>query len=62
MTYDVLNPATEKVIRTIELAGEPEADAAIAKAAKAFETWRDVNPADRGRSRATEHQQRVRRG
>ncbi|RZU15479.1 acyl-CoA reductase-like NAD-dependent aldehyde dehydrogenase [Kribbella rubisoli] len=49
MTYDVLNPATEKVIRTIELAGEPEADAAIAKAAKAFETWRHVNPADRGR-------------
>ena len=49
MTYDVLNPATEKVIRTIELAGEAEADAAIAKAAKAFETWRDVNPADRGR-------------
>ncbi|WUJ75158.1 aldehyde dehydrogenase family protein [Kribbella soli] len=49
MTYDVLNPATEKVIRTIELAGEPEADAAIARAAKAFETWREVNPADRGR-------------
>ncbi|TDW70111.1 aldehyde dehydrogenase family protein [Kribbella pratensis] len=49
MTYDVLNPATEKVIRTIELAGEAEADAAIAKAAKAFETWRNVNPADRGR-------------
>ncbi|WP_432888390.1 aldehyde dehydrogenase family protein [Kribbella sp. CA-245084] len=49
MTYDVLNPATEKVIRTIELAGEPEADAAIAKAARAFESWRDVNPADRGR-------------
>ncbi|MEV4263173.1 aldehyde dehydrogenase family protein [Kribbella sp. NPDC049584] len=49
MTYDVLNPATEKVIRTIELAGEAEADAAIARAAKAFETWRDVNPADRGR-------------
>ncbi|WP_371407281.1 aldehyde dehydrogenase family protein [Kribbella sp. NBC_00662] len=49
MTYDVLNPATEKVIRTIELAGEAEADAAIARAATAFETWREVNPADRGR-------------
>ncbi|MFD3400917.1 aldehyde dehydrogenase family protein [Kribbella sp. NPDC058693] len=49
MTHDVLNPATEKVIRTIELADETEADAAIARAAKAFETWRDVNPADRGR-------------
>ncbi|MER7244218.1 aldehyde dehydrogenase family protein [Kribbella sp. NPDC000426] len=49
MTYDVVNPATEKVIRTIELAGEAEVDAAIARAAKAFETWRDVTPADRGR-------------
>ncbi|TDW98817.1 aldehyde dehydrogenase [Kribbella sp. VKM Ac-2566] len=49
MTYDVLNPATEKVIRSIELASEAEADAAIARAAKAFETWRDVTPADRGR-------------
>ncbi|TDO66725.1 acyl-CoA reductase-like NAD-dependent aldehyde dehydrogenase [Kribbella sp. VKM Ac-2571] len=49
MKYDVLNPATEKVIRTIELASEAEADAAIARAAKAFETWRDVTPADRGR-------------
>ncbi|RZT28328.1 acyl-CoA reductase-like NAD-dependent aldehyde dehydrogenase [Kribbella sp. VKM Ac-2569] len=49
MTYDVLNPATEKVIRTIELASQDDADAAIARAAKAFETWRDVTPADRGR-------------
>ncbi|MGW6201811.1 aldehyde dehydrogenase family protein [Kribbella sp. NPDC055110] len=49
MTYDVINPATEKVIRTISLATQDEADAAIARAAKAFETWRDVTPADRGR-------------
>ena len=49
MTYDVLNPATEKVIRTISLATQEDADAAIARAAKAFETWRDVAPADRGR-------------
>jgi acyl-CoA reductase-like NAD-dependent aldehyde dehydrogenase len=49
MRYDVLNPATEKVIRSIELASEAEADVAIARAAKAFETWRDVTPADRGR-------------
>ena len=49
MTYEVLNPATEKVIRTISLATQDEADAAIARAAKAFETWRDVTPADRGR-------------
>ncbi|WP_327640236.1 aldehyde dehydrogenase family protein [Kribbella sp. NBC_00482] len=49
MKYDVLNPATEKVIRTISLATQDDADAAIARAAKAFETWRDVTPADRGR-------------
>ncbi|MET9268866.1 aldehyde dehydrogenase family protein [Kribbella sp. NPDC003557] len=49
MTYDVINPATEKVIRTISLASEAEADAAIERAARAFETWREVTPADRGR-------------
>jgi acyl-CoA reductase-like NAD-dependent aldehyde dehydrogenase len=49
MTYDVINPATEKVIRTISLATQDDADAAIARAAKAFETWREVTPADRGR-------------
>ncbi|MET7279140.1 aldehyde dehydrogenase family protein [Kribbella sp. NPDC005582] len=49
MTYDVINPATEKVVRTIELASVEEADAAIARGARAFETWRNVTPADRGR-------------
>jgi acyl-CoA reductase-like NAD-dependent aldehyde dehydrogenase len=49
MTYDVINPATEKVIRTISLATEEETDAAIVRAAKAFETWRNVTPADRGK-------------
>ncbi|MEU4608507.1 aldehyde dehydrogenase family protein [Kribbella sp. NPDC023972] len=49
MRYDVINPATEKVVRTISLATEEDADAAIARAAKAFEEWRDVAPADRGR-------------
>ena len=49
MMYDVINPATEKVVRTIALATEQEADAAIARAAEAFHTWRNVTPADRGR-------------
>ncbi|MFI6828056.1 aldehyde dehydrogenase family protein [Kribbella sp. NPDC050241] len=49
MTYDVINPATEKVVRTIALATEREADAAIGRAAEAFHTWRNVAPADRGR-------------
>ena len=49
MTYDVINPATEKVVRSISLATEQDADEAIARASKAFETWRNVTPADRGR-------------
>jgi acyl-CoA reductase-like NAD-dependent aldehyde dehydrogenase len=49
MRYDVINPATEKVVRTISLATEQETDEAIARAAKAFEDWRNVTPADRGR-------------
>ena len=47
--HDVINPATEKVVRTIELATEADADAAIARAATAYESWRAVSPADRGR-------------
>lgn len=47
--YDVINPATEKVVTSIELASLEQTDAAIAKAAKAFPHWRDVSPADRGR-------------
>ena len=49
MTYDVINPATEKVVLSISLATEQNADEAIARASKAFETWRNVTPADRGR-------------
>ncbi|MGC4942455.1 aldehyde dehydrogenase family protein [Kribbella sp. DT2] len=49
MTYDVINPATEKVVRTIELASVEQTDAAIRRAAEAFTTWRAVAPADRGR-------------
>ncbi|WP_247041183.1 aldehyde dehydrogenase family protein [Arthrobacter rhizosphaerae] len=46
-TYEVLNPATEEVIHTLELATLEETDRAIQKAAEAFETWRQVAPADR---------------
>lgn len=35
-TCDVLNPATEEIIRTIPLATLEETDQAIEKAAKAF--------------------------
>ncbi|MGO4435023.1 aldehyde dehydrogenase, partial [Paenarthrobacter sp. RAF9] len=45
--FDVINPATEEVIQTVPLAGLAETDAAIAKAAAAYESWRAVAPADR---------------
>ena len=45
----VVNPATEVTIATLPLAGEAEADAAIARAAAAFERWRAVAPGDRAR-------------
>lgn len=48
-TYTVINPATEEPIEEFELADLAATDAAIAKAEKAFETWRNVAPADRGR-------------
>ena len=48
-TFDVVNPATEEVITTVPLADVAATDAAVARAATAFETWRRVAPADRGR-------------
>ncbi len=47
--HQVINPATEEVVAEVELAGASETDAAIARAAVAYESWRAVAPADRGR-------------
>lgn len=47
--YEVVNPATEEVVRTVRLASAEETDEAIARAREAFESWRQVTPADRGR-------------
>jgi acyl-CoA reductase-like NAD-dependent aldehyde dehydrogenase len=47
--HEVVNPATEEVIETLPLAGDDEADDAIAKAADAYQGWRAVSPADRAR-------------
>lgn len=44
---DVLNPATEEIVETISLATLEETDRAIERAAAAFESWRNVSPADR---------------
>jgi acyl-CoA reductase-like NAD-dependent aldehyde dehydrogenase len=48
-TFEVVNPATEEVVTTVPLADAADTDAAVARAATAFETWRQVAPADRGR-------------
>jgi acyl-CoA reductase-like NAD-dependent aldehyde dehydrogenase len=45
--FDVINPATELIIRSVPSISLEETDAAIDKAAAAFETWRNVAPADR---------------
>jgi acyl-CoA reductase-like NAD-dependent aldehyde dehydrogenase len=48
-SHDVVNPATEEVVATVPSADVEETDAAVARARRAFETWRQVAPADRGR-------------
>src|SRR3954469_3719319 len=47
--HDVINPATEDVVTTVEQTDAAGADAAVERAALAFETWRSVEPADRAR-------------
>ena len=47
--HEVVNPATEQVVQTVELAGLQETDAAIERARRAYEPWRRLAPADRGR-------------
>jgi acyl-CoA reductase-like NAD-dependent aldehyde dehydrogenase len=47
--HDVINPATAQLVTTVQLVGLHETDAAIDHAAQAFDAWREVAPADRGR-------------
>jgi acyl-CoA reductase-like NAD-dependent aldehyde dehydrogenase len=49
MSYDVINPATEEVVTTIELVDVDETDRAIERSHKAGVSWRRVTPADRAR-------------
>jgi acyl-CoA reductase-like NAD-dependent aldehyde dehydrogenase len=49
LTHEVVNPATEEVVTTVELADVEATDAAIERAARAFESWRAVAPNDRAR-------------
>jgi betaine-aldehyde dehydrogenase len=47
--FDVRDPATEDVIGRVPAATVEDADAAVERAAAAFEGWRAVAPADRAR-------------
>ena len=46
-TFDVINPSNEKIFSTLEEADVAQTDLVIAKAVKAFQTWRNVTPGDR---------------
>ncbi len=47
--YTVINPATEQPVTKVTLTDADQADAAIERAARAQQAWRDVAPGDRGR-------------
>ena len=49
MIHDVINPATEEPVTTVELFDLPATDDAIARSRKAFADWRRVSPGDRAR-------------
>ncbi len=48
-TREVVNPATEEVITEVALASVEDTDRAITAASSAFDSWRQVAPADRAR-------------
>ena len=47
--YEVINPATEKAVTQVALADVEQTDLIIEKAARTFESWRNIAPADRAR-------------
>ena len=48
-SYDVINPATEQIVTNVAHLDLAATDDVIAKAAKAFDTWRHVAPGERAR-------------
>ena len=48
-TFTVINPTTASPVKEITLADLTQTDAVIDKAAKAFESWRNVTPGDRAK-------------
>ena len=49
LTHEVLDPATEEHVATVTLTSAEETDEAIHRSHAAFQSWRHVAPADRGR-------------
>ena len=49
MHIDVINPATEDVIASLELLDEQRTNEAVERADRAFQTWRRVSASDRAR-------------
>jgi aldehyde dehydrogenase (NAD+) len=47
--FKTINPATEEVLAAFAVAGEQDVDAAVGAARAAFEDWRALEPAERGR-------------
>ncbi|WP_194925610.1 aldehyde dehydrogenase family protein [Catenulispora pinisilvae] len=47
--YDLINPATGAVFRSVEMTSAEGVDDAVARAREAFPAWRDLAPADRAR-------------
>ncbi|MBS2538321.1 aldehyde dehydrogenase [Catenulispora sp. NF23] len=47
--YDLINPATGAVFRSVEMTSAEGVDDAVARARAAFPAWRDLAPADRAR-------------
>jgi len=48
-TYEVINPATERIVKAVELADLAVTDKVIQRANKAFASWRQVAPGDRAK-------------
>ena len=48
-TYQVINPANEEIVNSVDLADIAATDAVIEKANKAFQSWKKVAPSDRAK-------------
>jgi acyl-CoA reductase-like NAD-dependent aldehyde dehydrogenase len=49
LAHEIVDPATEDHVATVRLTSAEETDTAITRADHAFDSWRRVAPADRGR-------------